>query len=136
MDVPGVRGSTACAKAITDGHETVGQLLGTAQGRRTLATLFPAAVKSAAWLEASDAHRRDFAGCGVATFPAQGNQPTCSSAGCGVTQICQIMANTTLGRPVERLAALAAAQNGADMTGGCEMDWESNRRTHPNYSAC
>lgn len=128
MDVEGVHGSPDCSRAIAAGHVEVRELLKSESGRAELARLFPSAVPSARWLE-SDENQRAFAGCGVASFPAQSNEPACSAAGCGVTQICAIMtANATAGgsSPLARLAALAKAQasSGVDMTGGCEMDWE------------
>ena len=124
MNVEGVRGSPACAKAIDDGHVEVGELLKTAAGREKLAELFPKQVPRANWLE-DPTNQRTFAGCGVASFPAQANHPGCAGGACGVTEICEIMASGN-GTPLELLAKVAAAQygGGADMTGTCEMDWE------------
>jgi len=69
MDVEGVAGSPECAQTIAQGHATVGKLLGSDVGRQRLASLFPAA-QSASWLADPD-NQRTFAGCGVASFPAQ-----------------------------------------------------------------
>jgi serine protease 16 len=125
MNVEGVRGSDECAEQIRRGHDAVRAALATPDGRAQLASLFPRAVPSAEWL-ADATNARTFAGCGVATFPAQSNQPTCSTPGCGVSQICDVMTNSSGGSGIERLAALAAVQGagGADMTHTCDMDWE------------
>ena len=85
-------------------------------------------MPSAEWL-ANETNQRAFAGCGVASFPAQSNQPACDAPGCGVTQICEIMLGNASATPLERLAALAEAQargggGGPRMTSDCEMDWE------------
>ena len=51
-----------------------------------------------------------FAGCGVANFPAQGNNPSCTEPGCGISQVCSVMVDSSIGAPLQRLAALTAAQ--------------------------
>lgn len=125
LNVEGVRGSPACRDAIAYGHHTVGELLPFPDGRKTLAALFPTAISSATWLE-DPTNQRTFAGCGVASFPAQANSPRCSTPGCGISQICSIMTNASLGDPLHRLAALRLAQDGdgSNMLSTCEMDWE------------
>ena len=37
-------------------------------------------------LNVSITNQRTFAGCGVASFPAQANNPTCTHPGCGIAQ--------------------------------------------------
>lgn len=123
LNVEGVHGSASCRDAIIQGHKAVGKLLQDDAGRAQLATLFPSAVESAEWL-ADDTNQRSFAGCGVASFPAQSNHPTCSTPGCGISQVCSIMSNSTLGSPLQRLAKLRTAQDGSNMVSSCEMDWE------------
>lgn len=129
MDTEGVRGSQACAAAISKGHEEVRRMLGQGEGggHAKLRKLFPLSIPTSKFLS-NATNRRTFAGCGVANFPAQSNDPGCSGAGCGITQICSIMENASLGTPLVRLAHLTAAQrNATNNTGivtGCEMDWE------------
>jgi len=142
MDVEGVHGSPQCAAQIAQGHASIQTMLLTAAGRAQLATLFPAAVPDAAWLEDST-NARTFAGCGVASFPAQSNHPTCTTPACGVSQICAIMAPSNASKndnatALKRLAMVAAAQagDGADMTFSCEMDWQMPGdipKAHENY---
>jgi len=123
LNVQGVEGSPACAAAISEGHRIVTRLLDTMQGRRILAQTFQGF--SAQELE-DPSVQRIFAGCGVAYFPAQTNNPVCDAAACGISQICKIMTNTSLGSPMARLAELRRLQNVSDlqMVHGCEMDWE------------
>jgi hypothetical protein len=115
-----VGGSNACESAIRTGHQKVGALLAFADGRTQLAKLFPKRVKSAAWLE-DRSHQRTFAGCGVAFFPAQSNDPACGSPACNIKHICALM--TVAGDPVTNLAAVASAQGLGEMNLDCEMDW-------------
>jgi len=125
LHVEGVKGSPACRDMIAYAHQEVGLLLGSAGGRTKLAELFPTAAESPHWLE-DPTNQRYFAGCGVASFPAQSNNPLCSGKGCGISQICAIMTNESIGTPLMRLAVLREAQdsNGLKMTSACEMDWE------------
>jgi hypothetical protein len=85
----------------------VGELLKTAAGREKLTELFPKQVPRASWLE-DPTNQRTFAGCGVASVPAQANHPGCAGGACGVTEICEIMASGK-GTPLELLAKVAAA---------------------------
>mmetsp|Transcript_98998 Transcript_98998/g.171570 ORF Transcript_98998/g.171570 Transcript_98998/m.171570 type:complete len:504 (-) Transcript_98998:132-1643(-) len=123
LDVEGVRGSTECRHAIGVSHHKVGELLKSDDGRKQLAKLFPGAVRSAEWLE-DKTNQRTFAGCGVASFPAQANSPTCSWPACGISQICKIMANSSLGEPLVRLSKVRALQDMTNMVASCEMDWQ------------
>lgn len=126
MTVEGIEGSKECVEQIRSGHAAVAKELLTAAGRHHLAFLFNSTVESAAWLEAPT-NQRTFAGCGVASFPAQANQPSCHGPGCGITQICDIMTDPASGpTPMARLATLAEAQwqAGVRVTAACEMDWE------------
>lgn len=125
LDAQGIEGSPACRDAIAAGHVSVGELLADDVDMARLAQLFPTGIESAEWL-ADPANQRAFAGCGVASFPAQANKPTCADPGCGIKQICSIMTNESLGTPLQRLAELRMAQDsvGANMVSSCEMDWE------------
>eukprot|EP00933_Yihiella_yeosuensis_P012820 TRINITY_DN12202_c0_g1_i1.p1 TRINITY_DN12202_c0_g1~~TRINITY_DN12202_c0_g1_i1.p1 ORF type:complete len:545 (-),score=91.79 TRINITY_DN12202_c0_g1_i1:178-1704(-) len=124
MNVEGIRGSPECSRLIAQGHEEVGKLLKTAQGRSRLASSFK--LESADWLK-DPTNQRTFAGCGVASFPAQSNYPACDSPACGISEICEIMTNSSSGKDaLERLATLRQAQRGTglQMVATCEMDWE------------
>eukprot|EP01052_Picozoa_sp_SAG31_P003118 SAG31_NODE_117_length_24022_cov_6.878067_2_plen_458_part_00 len=128
MNVDGVQGGRECAQAIRNGHETVRELLLQGEaGHNKLRDLFPLSVPTATYLS-NATNRRTFAGCGVANFPAQSNDPTCSRPGCGITQICKVMVDDDIGDPLARLAHLSAQQraatNNSGVVTGCEMDWE------------
>eukprot|EP01048_Picozoa_sp_COSAG05_P027451 COSAG05_NODE_8017_length_745_cov_1.092879_1_plen_143_part_10 len=129
MDVEGVRGGAACQHAIKDGHAKVRELLQFgAGGLQELEELFPVSVPTSDYLS-NATNRRSFAGCGVANFPAQSNNPRCTAAGCGISQICAIMTDPDAGAtPLARLSNLTAQQRAATQNNGtetgCEMDWE------------
>lgn len=133
LPAEGVNGTEACRDTIIEAHKAVGALLATSAGRHDLAQLFeldPAVLETASG-------RRDFAGCGVAHFPAQTNDPLCDKAGCGVAQICQVMLDASSGEsPLERLRTLRKLQGVKSRTRefdlgevmqNCEMDtlWEA-----------
>lgn len=131
LQVEGVEGSPVCRDQIAKGHKDVEHLLPTPGGRKTLARIFPGPVSSPDWLQKPE-NQRFFAGCGVASFPAQSNLPFCKAPGCGISQICQIMTNASLGSPLERLSELRKIQDGGShehglgvrMVNSCEMDWQ------------
>lgn len=112
-----VNGSEACYDAVATGHVEVARLMAEEQGRERLAELFPHSVKSASWL-AEPENQLDFAGNGVASFPSQGNNPLCTRPACGITQICELMLDPSLGTPLERLAHVKAAQVGESADNG------------------
>ena len=147
MDVEGVRASPACAQAIKDGHAEVHRKLfggaNTTSGREELVSLFPGSLPQVSYLD-DETNRRTFAGCGVAFFPAQSNDPQCRRVGARVciSEICELMtdpATIAAGQtPIQRLANLSAIQRAAGGPGGggggagpkeldtgCEMDWET-----------
>jgi len=101
-----VGGSKACMSNIGAGHAKIGTMMQTGAGRTQLKALFPH-IPSAAWL-AVRANQAQFAGQGVAQFPAQGNDPTCTFPCCNIGKICKIMSAST--DPVALLAKLAKAQ--------------------------
>ena len=133
MNVEGVRGSAECAATIADGHKAVKEKLQSPEGRSELATLFPTSVPDAKFLEDPD-NRRTFAGCGVANFPSQANDPTCAEKhqgrACGISEICALLAERHADSPIQRLANLSAVQRVdsgntvQNSSTGCEMDWE------------
>jgi len=110
--LPSVGGSEACEGAIRKGHEAVGLLMNSSSGRDRLATLFDEVrQRGADWLTTRTGQAQ-FAGNGVASFPSQSNDPSCSSFGCNIQQICEVMVGGTnaSAAPIQRLAALANHQ--------------------------
>lgn len=107
--LPSVGGSDACRHTIAAGHATIGKLMRTAIGRAILVSKF-ATLRGlgAAWLEPRS-HRARFAGEGVASFPAQSNDPSCGFAARSIGKICALLAHTP-GSAVDKLAALSSAQ--------------------------
>jgi len=106
-----VGGSPACTQAIAEGHAKIGSLLNSTAGRKELAHTFGVA---ASMLETREG-QQGFAGNGVAMFPSQGNDPTCTQPGCNIEQICKVMADTAKGTPMERLAVLRNGQQAAGL---------------------
>eukprot|EP00657_Telonema_sp_P-1_P009265 TRINITY_DN3456_c0_g1_i2.p1 TRINITY_DN3456_c0_g1~~TRINITY_DN3456_c0_g1_i2.p1 ORF type:complete len:454 (+),score=116.90 TRINITY_DN3456_c0_g1_i2:66-1427(+) len=104
--LPSVGGSDACMAAIAKGHADIGSMMNTSVGRSTLSKQFGVSADSLT----SRNGQASFAGSGVASFPSQSNDPTCSSPGCNIEQICKVMADPSQGTEVERLAKLRAAQ--------------------------
>ena len=102
-----VGGSDACRAAIAKGHAKIGELFSTQQGRERLASLFG---HTAAWYN-NTSTQLDFAGYGVAYFPAQSNDPSCADPACNIKRICSVMANKTIGDEVDRLAAVRNMQS-------------------------
>ncbi len=102
-----VGGSAACTEAIATGHATIGTMMNTTAGRESLAKSFVGVTAASL---ATYQGQLSFAGFGVAAFPAQSNDPTCTDAGCNIDLVCQIMTNTALGDEVARLAHLRSVQ--------------------------
>eukprot|EP00658_Telonema_sp_P-2_P037547 TRINITY_DN2699_c0_g1_i1.p1 TRINITY_DN2699_c0_g1~~TRINITY_DN2699_c0_g1_i1.p1 ORF type:complete len:518 (-),score=124.16 TRINITY_DN2699_c0_g1_i1:465-2018(-) len=101
-----VGGSPACTLAIAKGHADIGRMFGTAKGREALSAQFGV---SAAGLETREG-QASFAGNGVAYFPSQGNDPSCTAPACNIEQICKAMTDTKIGDEVARLAEVRKAQ--------------------------
>jgi hypothetical protein len=100
-----VGGSAACEANIRAGHATIKNLFDTTEGRAKLSKLFGQSPS----FYMSKQNQGDFAGNGVAYFPAQGNDPSCSEPGCNIKEICKIM-TVAGGDPVEMLAKLSNQQ--------------------------
>lgn len=109
FSLPSVGGSDECRQTIAAGHATIGRLMQSAFGRAVLVSKF-ATLRGlgAAWLEPRS-HRADFAGGGVASFPAQSNDPSCDTPGCSIGKICALLAQAP-GSAVDKLATLSSAQ--------------------------
>ena len=104
--VESVGGSKSCTEAIAKGHAFIGALMNTTDGRAQLAEEFNVHASTLA----TAAGRRNFAGFGVAAFPAQSNDPSCTDPGCNIKLVCEVMTNTTIGNEVSRLAELRKIQ--------------------------
>eukprot|EP00039_Didymoeca_costata_P018921 m.335520 g.335520 ORF g.335520 m.335520 type:complete len:495 (-) comp17619_c0_seq1:59-1543(-) len=101
-----VGGSQECHDAIATGHATIGKNFQTSQGRTELSKLFGETPE----FYADKNNQADFAGNGVAYFPAQGNDPSCTQPACNIKMICEIMTNSSIGDPINRLAMLRKIQ--------------------------
>lgn len=109
-----VGGSPECLAAISSGHATIGEMLKTPAGRRSLESTFNICGVNA--LE-NPLNQEQFAGDGVVYLPVQSNDPSCTTPFCDIASVCVHMTNTSIGDPLTRLATLAAAQN----TGPCTV---------------
>ena len=105
--VESVGGSANCTAAIAKGHARLGELMNTTEGRQEIAEAFAGVNAKELGTRAG---QRNFAGEGVASFPAQSNDPSCTEAGCNIDLICKIMTDTTVGDEVARLAKLRSTQ--------------------------
>jgi len=101
-----VGGSPACMEAIGKGHAMIGKAFGSSSGRSMLAAIFGGSASRYAGRQ----NQADFAGNGVAQFPSQGNDPSCSYPACNIGKICAIMVDTSTGDEVHRLAKLRKTQ--------------------------
>jgi serine protease 16 len=114
---------------IRDGHATIGKMMNTSDGRSSLAQMFPQVkAHGADWLKTRDG-QADFAGNGVVQFPSQSNDPSCTTYGCGIKQICEVMTGGEPSPPLSRLAALASHQAAAAIDSG-DRDGGAPRRAH------
>jgi serine protease 16 len=108
---PLVGGSDACFSVISEGHAQIQKLLATAEGRRQLETDFHVCGRSAL----DDAMNQvQFASDGVAYFPAQSNDPSCTDDLCNIAKVCSALLAATAGdgSAYSRLIALSRSQNG------------------------
>lgn len=108
-----VGGSSDCLNAIKDGHVTVGEMLTTETGRRDLESLFNVCGKNA--LE-NEQNQEQFAGNGVVYLPVQSNDPACATPYCNIEKVCDLMVDTSIGSPLDRLVSLHKAQSGGACT--------------------
>jgi len=104
----GVGGSPACRDAIKKGHEVIGELFQTQAGQQSVETAFGL---PSGYLD-SLSSQRNFAGSGVASFPSQSNDLTCTRPACDIGTICVIMVDESLGDEMERLVHLRKVQRG------------------------
>lgn len=103
----GVGGSQACEDAIRIGHQKIGSKFADQAGQAFLENLFDL---PSGYLK-TRAHQSEFAGNGVADFPAQSNDPTCTTPGCNIKSICDIMIDKSNGDEIQRLARLRKVQS-------------------------
>lgn len=106
----GVGGSESCTAAIRKGHEMIGVMFETDDGQRELEQQFGLRSGSLA----SRSAQESFAGFGVANFPSQSNDLTCTWPACNIAKICEIMIDESLGDELARLAVLNSARRGED----------------------
>lgn len=111
MSAPIVGGSSECLAAIATGHAQVGNLLQSAEGQGTLATLFNLCNATALSWELNQA---DWAGNGVINLPVQSNDPACTQLGCNISSVCQMMLDTSKGDELHRLAYVSSVQYGGN----------------------
>jgi hypothetical protein len=102
-----VGGSDACRDAVVQGHKLIGSMFSTVDGRTRLAKLFG---QTADWYNNQD-NQWSFAGEGVANFPAQSNDPSCTQPSCNIALICNVMLNQSVGDAVDRLALVVQQQS-------------------------
>jgi len=101
-----VGGSPECRQAIADGHGKIKEMIATAEGMAEVEKLLGL---SSGTLKSREA-QIDFLGNGVASFPAQSNDPACTEPACNIKLICEIMTKASLGTPLQRLLALRKTQ--------------------------
>lgn len=107
---PLVGGSPPCLATIKQAFESLGAAAGTSSGQRELETAFH--VCGTAALADKDG-QRVFQEALWNSFPAQSNDPACTSPGCNIDKVCNnFMLNTSLGSPLTRLAALVNVTQG------------------------
>lgn len=111
-----VGGSTQCMDAIAAGHRKLEKMFETSHGTSEAEHFFNLETGKLATKEA----RRDFAGDGVASFPAQSNSITCTEPGCNIKNICKIMVDTTLGDELDRLKILREKQCASSNSNLCK----------------
>jgi len=122
-----VGGSDLCNTSIAKGHADIGTMMNSTAGRKTLKKLFPFSGPLTTYEE-----QKRFAGNGVASFPAQSNDPTCTRPGCNVNEICKIMANISLGDEATRLSMLRKAQLDSETTEETELRTKFEQRKPAN----
>jgi thymus-specific serine protease len=122
LAVTSVGGSDTCKQIVVDGHNTIADMITTSEGRATLASVFNFCEPDAL---STQLIAGEWAGSGVIEVPSQENDPSCTTPGCDIGSICEILsqtpANSTddLDENVARLAAVSSAQN----SGHCVAGW-------------
>lgn len=106
VDDNDVGGSQACEDAIRTGHQKIGSMFETQAGQAALEEIFH--FPKGALMGKSSQH--SFAAQGVASFPAQSNDPKCTRPACNIKGICKIMVDKSKGDEVRRLAHVREAQ--------------------------
>lgn len=101
-----VGGSAECSASIRTGHKILEDALKKEGGSEVVENLIGVAKGS---LSTKD-QQRNVLGGGLAYFPSQGNDPSCTSPACNIKKICEIMLDTSLGDEVKRLVSLRQVQ--------------------------
>lgn len=108
-----VGGSQACLDTVVEGHQTIGEMLKSTEGQKKLEEQFNVCIPGSL---ADAKNQEQFAGDGVVYLPVQSNDPACTTPLCDIASICVVLTNTSLGEPIDRLAALSEAQSGGACT--------------------
>lgn len=112
---PSVGGSAACQGRIARGHARIGELLGEVRTRRGVEADFGLPANA---LD-TKAAQAEFAGVGVASFPAQSNDPLCKELACNIAKICRyLLVDAADTDDVAALAALRREQRLGDFASG------------------
>jgi hypothetical protein len=113
MTLTSVGGSEQCLNVIKSGHESIGELLNTEDGRRSLEKQFNICVPGS--LENIN-NRESFAGDGVIYLPVQSNDPACKTPLCDISSVCSTLLNDSTETPIESLVRVAAQQHAGTCT--------------------
>ena len=120
LELRSVGGSSGCVSAVRSAFAEIGRRLQTVEGRRSLEWTFPVCGARCDELPGGPLDepyaQRTFAEELTYLFPAQSNDPACDLPACNLERCCDTMRDETLGTPLQRLAAIAAA---VTPTGGC-----------------
>jgi hypothetical protein len=134
LAIESVGGSDQCKSYVVDGHTAIADMITTADGRSTLASLFNFCDPDAL---STQIIAGEWAGSGVIEVPSQENDPSCTTPGCDIGSICLLLAEdpTNSSYPdvddnVLRLADVSSAQNnGHCIAGWTEDDMEATLQT-------
>jgi serine protease 16 len=108
MASPDVGGSTSCHDAIASAFASLGQMLSQRDQRAAVESMFNVCSKGSL---SDDANCASLSNTLSEIFPAQSNDPLCDSRinpVCNIDLICQLMDNSSLGTPLQRLAQLSS----------------------------
>jgi len=110
MGATDVGGSQACINAISTAFQDLGNNLKSSDGRRGLEKQFN--VCQAISLDDVN-NQRIFTIDLSELFPAQSNDPACTTPACNISGCCSMMLDSSLGDELARLSALASINRGA-----------------------
>mmetsp|Transcript_53378 Transcript_53378/g.68502 ORF Transcript_53378/g.68502 Transcript_53378/m.68502 type:complete len:507 (-) Transcript_53378:231-1751(-) len=125
LAITSVGGSDQCKSYVVDGHNAIASMITTSEGRSTLASLFNFCDAENAL--STELIAGEWAGSGVIEVPSQENDPSCSTPGCDINSICQILENSNstnddIDENVLKLVSVSNAQNNNQ----CILGWTEN----------